>query len=192
MWNTYRRTAEFRRPWLLRFFDQIRFHEVSGPELLRFRQDFLQGRARLDISEETFSLARYRRFLAENDEAIKAAKARQQAAFDAERAHWEATGQIGYAAELPDVIEDDRAEQAPEGTAAVVSPVSGSIWKIAVEPGQRVAKGEVLMIIESMKMEIPVIAPAAARVAELRCSERKAVNAGQTLVYLSQENGHAA
>ena len=48
------------------------------------------------------------------------------------------------------------------------------------------------MVIESMKMEIPVTAPAAARVAELRCSERKAVNAGQVLIYLDQENGHAA
>jgi len=192
MWNTYRRTAEFRNPWLLRFFDQIRFHEVSGPELLRFRKDFLQGRARLDITEETFSLARYRRFLADNAEAIGAAKARQQAAFDAERARWEATGQIGYAAELPDVIEDAGDERPPDGADPVVSPVSGSIWKIAVAPGQKVAKGEVLMIIESMKMEIPVTAPAAARVAELRCAERKAVNAGQTLVYLSQENDHAA
>jgi urea carboxylase len=192
MWNTYRQTAEFERPWLLRFFDQIRFHPVSGADLLQFRKDFRQGRARLEISEETFSLAQYRRFLADNDASIKAAKARQQGAFEAERARWEATGQIGYAAEMPEIEEDLGDEQAPAGAHAVVSPVSGSVWKIAVEPGQRVVQGEVLMIIESMKMEIAVTAPAAARVAELRCSERKAVSAGQTLIYLIGETDHAA
>ena len=190
MWNTYRRTAEFDRPWLLRFFDQIRFYEVSGPELLQFRKDFLQGRVSLDISEHRFSLADYRRFLAENEAGIRAAKARQQAAFDAERARWEATGQIGYAAELPEV-EEDLGEQAPAGTDAVASPVSGSVWRIAVEAGQRVAAGEVLLIIESMKMEIAVTAPSAGRVVELRCSERKSVSAGQILIYLSGENDHA-
>jgi urea carboxylase len=191
MWNTYRRTAEFDRPWLLRFFDQIRFFEVSGPELLQFRKDFLQGRARLDISEHRFSLADYRRFIAENAAGITAAKARQQAAFDAERARWEATGQIGYAAELPEV-EQDLGDEAPAGADAVASPVSGSVWRVAVEAGQRVAAGEVLLIIESMKMEIAVTAPSAGQVVELRCSERKAVSAGQILIYLSGENDHAA
>ncbi len=192
MWNTYRRTTEFERPWLLRFFDQIRFYEVSGEELLRFRKDFTQGRVRLDITEQKFSLAQYRRFLVENETAIREAKSRQQAAFDAERARWEATGQIGYAAEMPEIEEDLGDEAAPAGTEAVASPVSGSVWKIAVEPGQRVAPGDVLVIIESMKMEIAVTAPAAGRVAELRCSERKAVSAGQTLIYLTGENDHAA
>jgi urea carboxylase len=191
MWNTYRRTREFDRPWLLRFFDQIRFFEVSGAELLQFRKDFRQGRVSLDISEQRFSLADYRRFLAENEAAIRAAKARQQAAFDGERARWEATGQIGYAADLPE-LDEDLGEAAPLGAEAVASPVSGSVWRIAVEPGQAVAAGEVLMVIESMKMEIAITAPSAGHVLEIRCSERKAVNAGQILIYLSGENDHAA
>ena len=46
MWNSHRTTADFPdgQPWLLRFFDRIRFHEVSADELLRFRDDFPQGR----------------------------------------------------------------------------------------------------------------------------------------------------
>lgn len=192
MWNTYRKTEEFQQPWLLRFFDQIRFYEVSGSELLSFRKDFLQGKASLRITEERFSLAGYRAFLEDNSQDIDAFKARRQAAFEAERMRWEATGQIGYAAELPEVEQACDDDQGPEGACALASPVAGSIWKIVVEPGQRVSKGDVLMIIESMKMEIPVTAPSAARVAELRCSERKSVNAGQTLVYLVQETGHAA
>jgi urea carboxylase len=68
MWNTYRVTAEFAlgKPWLLRFFDQIRFYPVSGAELREFREDFLQGRSRLDITEGTFRLDAYRRFLEDN------------------------------------------------------------------------------------------------------------------------------
>jgi urea carboxylase len=193
MWNSYHATREFSRPWLLRFFDQIRFYPVSGPELLEFRADFLHGHAGLRIEETSFRLADYRRFLAENSDQIAAAKARQQAAFDAERALWEATGQIGYAAELPEA-EEQRADQSvPDGQQVVASPVSGSVWKIAVNQGQLVAAGDLLLVIESMKMEISVTAPAAGQVAELRCNERKAVAAGQTLILLApQETPDAA
>src|SRR5258708_26067090 len=101
MWNTYKVTAEFTedKPWLLRFFDQIRFYPVSGAELREFREDFLHGRARLDIADDTFRLKEYRRFLAENSPSIALQKARQQAAFESQRRRWEATGQIGYAAD---------------------------------------------------------------------------------------------
>src|SRR3954469_11847506 len=65
MWNRYRQTAEFRdgKQWLLRFFDQIRFYEVSEEELLAHRRDFPLGRFDVRIEETTFSLADYNRFL---------------------------------------------------------------------------------------------------------------------------------
>src|SRR6185437_12803557 len=51
MWNRYRTTREFAasKPWLLRFFDEIRFHEVSEAELAELRADFVAGRASLKI-----------------------------------------------------------------------------------------------------------------------------------------------
>src|SRR5206468_5043350 len=68
MWNTYRQTADFvdGKPWVLRFFDQLRFYPVSATEILRFREEFLQGRVKLNITHETFSLRRYNAFLREN------------------------------------------------------------------------------------------------------------------------------
>ena len=51
---------------------------------------------------------------------------------------------------------------------AVESEVAGSVWKIEVAVGDKVAKGEVLIILESMKMEIPVESPAAGEVEEIR------------------------
>jgi urea carboxylase len=186
MWNTYKVTREFRRdkPWLLRFFDQIRFFPVSGAQLLGFREDFLHGRTRLDIGEGTFRLSDYRQFLADNAASIAAHKARQQAAFDSERRRWEATGQIGYAADLPAAHDDAGAEELEPGCVAVVSPVSGSIWKIASAPGQHVKAGDTLVLVESMKMELPVTAPVDGSVVQLRCTEGRAVLVAQTLVIM--------
>ena len=96
MWNRWRKTAEFEQPWLLRFFDQIRFFPVSEAELLEIREDFPHGRYPLRIEPTTFKLADYNRFLADNQADIAAFKARQQAAFEAERERWIATGQAAF------------------------------------------------------------------------------------------------
>jgi urea carboxylase len=186
MWNTYRATADFApdRPWLLRFFDQIRFFEVSTEELRAFREDFLQGRVRLEISEEPFRLQDYRRFLAAHDASIAAHKQRQQAAFEAERRRWEATGQIGYAADLPPPQEEAGEPLIEAGCLGVVSPVSGSVWKIAAKVGQSVRTGDTLVLVEAMKMELPILAPAAGIIVSLRCAEGRAVQVAQCLLTL--------
>ena len=90
MWNRYRQTAEFRdgKRWLLRFFDQLRFYPVSAEELLRLRAEFPYGKASLRIEPTMLRLRDYRQFLATNAQSIAAFKARQQAAFDAERERW--------------------------------------------------------------------------------------------------------
>jgi urea carboxylase len=186
MWNTYRVTAEFTddKPWLLRFFDQIRFHPVTHAELVEFREDFPHGQAHLNITADTFRLADYRRFLAANAADISAHKARQQAAFEAERARWEASGQIGYSAELPVAQDDEGTETLEPGWVAVASPVSGSVWKISSAPGQSVKAGETLLLVEAMKMEMPVTAPVDGIVEQLRCAEGRAVLVAQTLIVL--------
>jgi urea carboxylase len=186
MWNTYRVTTEFPKgkPWLLQFFDQIRFYPVSGEELLQFREDFSHGRVQLDISEEMFRLGDYRRFLEQNRDSIASHKARQQAAFDQERQRWEASGQIGYAADLPAPLAQTAAENLQSDHVAVASPVSGSVWKIAAVLGQTVKAGDTLVTVESMKMELPVTAPIDGIVSQVRCAEGRAVTVAQTLVVL--------
>ena len=57
----------------------------------------------------------------------------------------------------------------------VESEVQGNVWKIEVEVGDRVARGDVLVILESMKMEIPVESPVAGVVAEIRVQLEAAV-----------------
>jgi len=69
--------------------------------------------------------------------------------------------------------------------ATIRSDVAGSVWKVEVAVGQRVAAGDVLVIVESMKMEIPVEAPADGTVAEIRVTEGEAVAEGAIVAVLA-------
>jgi biotin carboxyl carrier protein len=64
------------------------------------------------------------------------------------------------------------------------SEVSGFVWKVETAPGQRVAKGDTLIVIESMKMEIPVTAEADGVVVTIAVEEGGAVNEGSTVAVL--------
>ena len=65
--------------------------------------------------------------------------------------------------------------------AEVKAELVGNLWKIVVEVGQHVEEDDTLMILESMKMEIPVISPIAGTVKEIRAKEGEVVQEGQTL-----------
>jgi urea carboxylase len=183
MWNTYKQTADFTggKPWLLRFFDQIRFYPVSAGELLIFRADFLEGKVKLNVTHETFSLKRYNRFLKTHRASIQEFKSRQQRAFDEERARWEAAGQSVVSAEPAQTQDLDAPEALPAGWVAVFADVPGNVWKVDAASGQRVKVGDRLAIIESMKMEIAVLSPADGVVADVFCVEGRVVTAGQVL-----------
>jgi oxaloacetate decarboxylase alpha subunit len=66
----------------------------------------------------------------------------------------------------------------------VESPLAGNIVKIPVKPGQAVAAGEVLVVLEAMKMETEVRAPAAGQLLEIRVHEGDSVSLGAPLVLL--------
>ncbi|PPC75164.1 urea carboxylase [Pokkaliibacter plantistimulans] len=182
MWNRYRQTREFARPWLLRFFDQIRFYEVSADELLRIREDFPRGNYPLRIEEGQFSLASYQTFIDEQQPSITRFTRQREAAFAEELQRWHASGQFNYEAESVEA----ETEQAswPEHATVVDSPVSGSVWQADVAVGDKVTLGQPLLILESMKMEIPVFATCAGTVTQLLVKPAGRVNAGQVLVVI--------
>jgi acetyl-CoA carboxylase biotin carboxyl carrier protein len=66
----------------------------------------------------------------------------------------------------------------------VPAHITGTVWKVEVTVGQTVAAGDVLVILESMKMEMPVEAPEAGTVKEVRCQPSQPVNEGDVLVVL--------
>jgi acetyl-CoA carboxylase biotin carboxyl carrier protein len=63
--------------------------------------------------------------------------------------------------------------------------ITGTVWKIEVEVGDEVEEGDVVAILESMKMEMPVEAEVSGTVAEILCEEGQAVNEGEPLARLS-------
>jgi acetyl-CoA carboxylase biotin carboxyl carrier protein len=68
--------------------------------------------------------------------------------------------------------------------AEVPAHITGTVWKIEVTVGQAVSAGETLVILESMKMEMPVEAPEGGVVKEIRCKESQPVKEGDVLVVI--------
>ena len=66
-------------------------------------------------------------------------------------------------------------------TTEITSEVIGTVWKIEKAVGDSVAEGETIMILESMKMEIPVEAPAAGTIAKLNVATEESVEEDQVL-----------
>jgi acetyl-CoA carboxylase biotin carboxyl carrier protein len=69
--------------------------------------------------------------------------------------------------------------------AKVVAHITGTVWKIEVAVGDAVAEGDTVLILESMKMEMPVEAEDPGVVSEILCEEGQSVTEGETLVVLS-------
>jgi urea carboxylase len=180
VWNRWRKTADFQNPWLLRFFDQLRFYPVSADELLRLRDDVPLGRHKLEIEEKVFRFADYEAFLAEHAAEISAFRETQQTAFQEERRRWE---EAGLSMDAPaDEVKDDEELVIPDGCHTLDSPVTGSVWKIDAAPGARIASGSSVLILEAMKMEVALETDDAIEIIEILAIEGASVKAGQALV----------
>ena len=183
VWNRYRSTPAFERPWLLRFFDQIRFFEVSSEELTDMREAFPRGRYDVKIDDGVFDLDEYQSWLSAYHSEISAFTTRRTAAFNEELAQWRERGLLHFEADgqADGPKHDGESEQLPEGVVPVSAPVTGSVWSLECEQGQTVAAGDPIMTVESMKTEFPVLAPASGRVLELRVAEGKMVRSGDVV-----------
>lgn len=188
VWNTHRQIGAFTdgKPWLLRFFDQIRFFPVSHDELVEWRRDFPLGRRTIEIEETEFRIADYRAFVAENAASIAAFEQRRNAAFAAERADWERRGEFDRVASLSGDAQETPADAVilPDGAELIEAPMGGSVWKLVKAPGDAVAAGETIAVMEAMKMEFSVVSPAAGTVVSLFVAERQTVSPGAPMLAL--------
>jgi acetyl-CoA carboxylase biotin carboxyl carrier protein len=66
----------------------------------------------------------------------------------------------------------------------VEAHITGTVWKVECEVGDTVEEGDTVVVLESMKMEMPVEAEDSGTVTEIRCAEGQAVSEGDTLVVL--------
>ncbi len=190
MWNTHVQTKDFKegKPWLLRFFDQVRFYPVTEAELVEMRRDFPSGKFTLRIEEDRFSLKRYNDFLKENAASIDTFKTKQKAAYIAERERWKAEGQENYT--TSEILEDGSAPAditIPAGTRAIHTHVTGVMWKLLVNEGRHVNAGDDLAVLESMKMEFTINAPISGVIRRVLCKAGSKVTARQVLFVIEED-----
>ena len=190
VWNTHRQTDAFvdGKPWLLRFFDQIRFFKVDADELAEWRRDFPNGRRSIQVEQSEFRLADYRAFLADNAQSIAVFQAQREAAFDEERAQWQRSGEFDRVTDLADGggagADETAVIEIPDGADLIEAPFGGSVWKLLVALGDTVETGDVIAVIEAMKMECLFESPGSGTIAALYVQERQSLQPGAPMLAL--------
>ncbi len=181
MWNPLRETEYFKKgkPWLLNFFDQLKFYPCSAEEILQYRDDFLRGKFKIEIEETTFHLGEYKQYLESIRESSQAFKEHQEAAFEAERQRWHEQGLDHFVSEEPEYHVDEVV--IPDGCEGVYATIPGSVWKVLAETGNTVEKNEEIVVLESMKMEFPIQVENSGKIKELYVKAGDQVDAGQLL-----------
>jgi urea carboxylase len=188
VWSRHRpfRQTTAERPWLLRFFDQIRFHPVGAEELLDLRADMVAGRCEVRIEDAAFDQAQYRRFLDREAADIAAFRSHQRAAFTAERQRWRDSGELDRAERLAEAAGAAPApppvDAPPAGAAVVAAPFAAKVGHLAVTEGAAVAAGDTVAVLEAMKMEVSVPSEHPGVVTWIGCRAGQLVAAGQPLV----------
>ena len=181
VWNRQRRGRVFDEHWLLRPFDRIRFHEVDAEQLLEMREAFPRGALDIDIEPGVFDHRRHLAFLDEHRAEIEAFEGRRKRAFAQELDDWRARGLMTLDHEHEDLPSPDAAGANGDPETFVASPLAGSIWSVATQPGQKVEAGDVLFVVESMKAEFEVRAEQAGTIGDVLVRKGQIVRAGQPL-----------
>jgi urea carboxylase len=190
IWSRFSQRAPFEPgvPWLLRFFDRIRWYPVSAEELLDARAEMAAGRLDVRIEPGTFRLGHYEQMLRDNAESIADFRNRQARAFAAERDAWTRSGEFETRDEVtPTPAADERA--VPAGGSVVESPMTASVWRVDTRVGDTVEEGETLMVLEAMKTEMQVIALQRGVVVEILVGPGDQVPAGRPLVVVGPSRG---
>lgn len=193
IWDSYgavpesHRGAPTEKPWLLRFFDRVRYYLVSDDELEDLRAKYKRGELVLDIQEGEFSYANHKEFLKENESSISEFQQLQSKAFAEERKRWEEAGETAEDASAKhaaaQVVSSDVKEDKPLQLYAVRvrAGVAATVFGVLAEDGEEVEAGQPLVSMESMKVEIMVEAPVSGTVKAVSVSKGDSANADTTL-----------
>ncbi|MEA5366015.1 urea carboxylase [Amycolatopsis sp., V23-08] len=179
VWNSW---LGAQQPWRLRFFDRISWYPVSADELLDLRARSSAGQLELDVTDGSFVLADYQKFLSDNASSIADFRATQTAAFEAERQAWAAAGEFDPKPEP--VTRPPARVEAPPGGHVVEAPFAATVWRVDVSVGERVEDAQSLVTLEAMKTEARIPAPAGGKVVDVLVSPGDQVAPGTPLVVL--------
>ncbi|OYV27339.1 MAG: hypothetical protein B7Z82_05730 [Halothiobacillus sp. 20-54-6] len=165
------------KPWLLRFFDQVQFYPVTETELTRMRSAFAAGTLTVKAEPTVFRLAEHEAFLAANHTEITEFQVRQAVAYQQEISLWQEDD--GSLISRESVVSEVDIKGEP-----IAATISGNVWKLLVEPGEAVQAGQVVVIVEAMKMEFAIEAPRDGVIAHCTCTPGQLVQMGQPLMAL--------
>ncbi|GIL54638.1 hypothetical protein Vafri_10369 [Volvox africanus] len=201
IWNTFGRSGPFSpsKPWLLDFFDQVRFFQVSESELESMRAGFVTGLYDIDISPTTFDVAAFAAMEASVAAETAEFKGKQRAAMDRmlvaeaeslkQLAAAAAAGKDSAAAAAAAVEdEDDELVYDKPGHVKVTAAFSANVWDVRISLGQAVAAGDTLVVLEAMKMETPLTAPVSGKVVAIRAKLSQLAASGETLVVIDSSS----
>ena len=188
IWSGYRQTGPFEqgKPWLFRFFDRIVWEPVTPEQLLEYRAASKAGRFDADVSDGTFVLADHLRFLEDNAESIAAFDEKQSVAFEVEKRAWHAAGEFDRVDAEPVEVSApvDPLAGMPAGATVVEAPMVGNVWRVEVTEGDHVASGTTAVILEAMKLEMPVLTDAAGTVLKVLVEPGSKVAPGTPLLVI--------
>lgn len=187
MWNPLRETEYFKKgkPWLLKFFDRLKFYPCSAEEILQYREDFLRGKFQIEIEETTFHLGEYKEYLESIKESATKFKAHQEASFEAERQRWIEQGLDHFVSETEEIQTGN--DVLPDDCEPISAAIPGSVWKVIAEEGQAIKKGDTIAVLESMKMEFAIESEYAGTVEKIFIKTSQQVNAGQMIAAIKAE-----
>lgn len=188
IWNAFTRAGPFeaQKPWLLRNFDQVKYFQVSEEELEKMRSDFACGRLDIKIDHGVLDMKVYNRMVAEVAEEVREMKKRQATAMreqmllDAEQLARIDSRKSMSSLNGKEAIKFGTSTTTATGK-AITAAVSGTVWETKVEVGQQVSSGETLFVLEAMKMEYAVTAPAGGRIVEISVNTGELVQQGAAL-----------
>ncbi|KAL6945078.1 urea amidolyase [Hanseniaspora vineae] len=169
-------------PWLLTPFDTVEFYLVSEEELNQYTEDCENGVFKVLYEESEFDHKDYLAWIEENKESIEAFKKTQDGEKAEEFARLIAVANQELeenAADKPEVQ-----EEYPENAEMVYSEYSGRFWKAVVAEGDDIQKGDGLIVIEAMKTEMAVAAPATGKVFKILHKNGDMVEAGDLVAVI--------
>ena len=190
IWNKFVKNPYFEKdkPWLLRFFDQVQYYQVSDDELEQMREKFAVGDFDIDIEETIIKPREINKFLVSIKDEVKIFKEKQNLAFEKERKYWVESGMIG--GDEDDPIEEPENDGlnspkiAPKGHFFVYAHASGIVWDILANNQDIIEKDQPLIVLEAMKTEIIVNASSSGTLSEIKIKKGQLVNQGDLLMVI--------
>ena len=168
--------------WLLRNFDQIRYREVDAHELLEIREACASDAYFPETQAIHLDLGAYEEKLTQNEAQITEFNQTRQQAFADELERWKVSGSLTFSSsQVPSAL--DLGVEQPDGE-EITSPISACVWKVLLADNEAVEEGQEIIVLESMKTEVPVTATCAGTITWL-VVEGQTVSAGQTLAVLA-------